>query len=81
MPTSFKPFALKIDCCTEGLAIQLWAALGCGEAVQRAEIERHAGPAALATFDAHVALGLSEGLYPIFSELTDRLRSQGVISA
>ena len=76
----FKPFTLKIDCCTEGLAIQLWASLGCGEAVQRAEIERHAGPAALAKFDAHVALGLSEGLYPIWDALDDMLVAQGVIT-
>jgi len=75
------PFTLKIDCMTEGFAIQLWGALACGDTARRVEVERHAGPAALAKYDAQVELGLSEGLYPLFSELTDMLREQGVISA
>ena len=76
----FKPFTLKIDCITEGLAIQLWAALSGGEDAQRHEIERFAGPAALAKFDEHVALGISEGLYLIWDALDDMLVAQGVIS-
>ncbi len=75
----FRPFTLTIDCATEGMAIRLWAALGCGEYVQRAEIECHAGPAALAKFDDHLELGLSEGLYPIWDSLDDMLLAQGVI--
>ncbi len=76
----FKPFALQIECATEGVAIQLWAALSGGHAAQRVEVERHAGPAALAKFDEHVALGISEGLYPIRDALDDMLVAQGVIS-
>jgi len=75
----FKPFTLKIDCKTEGFAIQLWGALAGGTEPQRREIERHAAFAALAKFEEHVALGFSEGLYPVFSALDDMLVAQGVI--
>ena len=76
----FKPFTMTIDCATEGLAIQLWAALCSGEAQQRREIERYAGPAALAKFEEHVALGISEGLYALWDSLDDMLVAQGVIN-
>lgn len=75
----FKPFTLKIDCITEGLAIQLWASLVSGTSLQREEVERHCGPAALAKFDEHTAKGLSEGTYPIWDQLDDMLVAQGVI--
>jgi hypothetical protein len=76
----FKPFTLTIDCMTEGFAIQLWAALaGTGEAAQREQIKRFLSAAALTKFEEHVALGLSEGLYPIWDALDDMLVAQGVI--
>ena len=76
----FKPFTLEIDVMSEGMAIRLWAALSVGEGLQRQEIEKYAGAAALAKFDEHVALGLSEGLYPVWDALDDMLVAHGVIT-
>ena len=76
----FKPFTLEIDCTTEGFAIQLFAVLACSVKEQRREVERFAGPAALAKFDNHVGLGLSEGTYPLWNALDDMLVAQGVIN-
>jgi hypothetical protein len=75
------PFTVQFQCRTEGEALLLWAALACGDTARRVEVERHAGPAALAKYDVQVELGLSEGLYPLFNKLTDMLREQGVINA
>jgi len=75
----FKPFTLELDVMSEGTAIQLWGALAGGTEPQRREVERFAGAAALAKFDDHLELGLSEGLYPIWDSLDDMLLAQGVI--